>query len=72
MADPGGDAAPVLRWPSLIHPHPAYTLSQIPLPRPPTATRALGPEELQQGVVADAGVLHSAIAALQGVDLSYL
>lgn len=70
MVPPGmSERAPLLRWPSLVHPTPAAFLGfPLPPPPPPTgATGALGSTE-----VADEAALASVITALQAVDVGYL
>ena len=65
--------APTLRWPGLNHPS-ASAYVGFPTPAPPTHSRALDAAGgVQQAVVAaDSATLSAVIAALQGVDESYL
>jgi hypothetical protein len=67
------EARPVLRWPGLRHPS-ASAYVGFPTPAPPTHSRALDAAGgVQQAAVAtDSATLSTVIAALQGVDESYL
>ena len=61
---------PLLRWPAVAHPLPAAFLGFV-APVPPTASRPL-PDGNDARAVAAPGALQEMIAALGGVDTSYL
>ncbi|PRW45458.1 nipped-B isoform X2 [Chlorella sorokiniana] len=64
------DKLPLLRWPAVAHPLPAAYLG-FPVPLSPTASRPL-PDGGDDKAVAAPAALQDMIAALGGVDTSYL
>lgn len=65
-----GGEQPILRWPSVLHPLPATFLG-FPTPLPPTSSRPQPDGDARTGL-ADPAALQEVVAALQGVDVSYL